>query len=69
MKAIGIDPDATGFVCAVVGGEERRVVTKRFSVSTEGLEELVGWVRKEDASIAAIEGVHGQSGPIERALR
>jgi transposase len=69
QKAIGIDPDASGFVCALVGGQAERPVTRRFSVSAEDLERFIRWLTAESPSIVAIEGIHGQSGPIEKALR
>jgi hypothetical protein len=68
-KVVGIDPDASGFVCALVGGQTARPVSKRFSVSTEDLERFIRWLREESPSIVALEGIHGQSGPIEKALR
>jgi hypothetical protein len=68
-KAIGIDPDATGFVCAVVDGQSERPATERFSVAAEGLEEFIRWTKAQGECIVALEGIHGQSRPIERALR
>ena len=68
-KAIGIDPDASGFVCALVGGQTERPIRRRFSVSAGDLEQFIRWNREESPSIVAIEGIHGQSGPIEKALR
>jgi transposase len=68
-KVMGIDPDASGFVCTLIGGETERPVSRRFSVSTEGLEQFIRWVSREEPSIVAIEGIHGQSAPIEKALR
>ena len=41
QKVMGIDPDAEGFVCTLVGEEPERTVSKRFSVSTEGLEQFI----------------------------
>ena len=69
QKAIGIDPDASGFVFALVGGQAERPVTKRFSVGAEDLEKFIRWLTAESPSIVAIEGIEGQSGPIEKALR
>ena len=69
QKVIGIDPDASGFVCVLIGGEAERPIRKRFSVSREELEKFVRWVREEGPEVVALEGIHGQSGPIEQALR
>jgi len=69
QKAIGIDPDAGGFVCALVDEQTERPATKRFSVAAEGLEEFIRWTKAEGECILALEGIHGQSRPIERALR
>ena len=69
QKVIGIDPDASGFVCVLIGGESERPIRKRFSVSREDLERFIRWVREEGPEVVALEGIHGQSGPIEQALR
>ena len=69
QKVIGIDPDASGFVCVLIGGESERPIRKRYSVSREELEKFVCWVREEGPEVVALEGIHGQSGPIEQALR
>jgi transposase len=68
-SAIGIDPDSTGFVCALVKTSKAQVITKRFSVSQNGLSEFLRWVKAEGNPIVGIEGTHGQSRPIEKALR
>jgi transposase len=68
-SAIGIDPDSTGFVCALVKDSKAQVITRRFSVSQKGLSEFLCWVRAEGTPIVGIEGTHGQSRPIEKVLR
>ena len=68
-KVIGIDPDASSFVCALVDGERPGQVNKRFAVSENGLKQFIRWVNQESPCIVALEGIHGQSVPIERALR
>jgi hypothetical protein len=68
-KAIGIDPDASGFVCALVGAQTERPIRRRFSVSAADLEKFLRWLKEEGPGIVAMEGIHGQSGPIEKALR
>jgi len=68
-SSIGIDPDSTGFVCALVKDSKAQVITKRFSVSQNGLSEFLRWVKAEGKPIVGIEGTHGQSRPIEKALR
>lgn len=68
-SALGIDPDSTGFVCALVRGKNDRVVTKRFLVTAKSLSEFNQWAGAEEGLIVAIEGSHGQSRPIEEALR
>ena len=68
-KAVGIDPDANGFVCVLVCEQTERRIARRFWVSTEGLGKFMGWLKEERPSIVALEGIDGQSGPIEKALR
>jgi transposase len=68
-KVVGIDPDASGFLCVLLGGQTERSIRKRFSVSREDLERFIRWVKEETPSIVALEGIDGQSGPIEKALR
>jgi len=68
-SAIGIDPDSTGFVCALVKDSKAQVITRRFSVSQNGLSEFLRWVKAEGKPIVGIEGTHGQSRPIEKVLR
>jgi transposase len=67
--AIGIDPDSTGFVCALVKHSKAPVFTMRFSVSLSGLGEFLRWVKAQGKPIVGIEGAHGQSRPIEKVLR
>jgi len=67
--AIGIDPDSKGFVCALVGNERAQTITRRFSVSQEGLRDFLGWVSAQGTPLVGIEGTHGQSRPMEKALR
>jgi transposase len=69
QKVAGIDPDASGFVCVVIGGESERPIRKRFSVSREDLQRFIRWLREECADLVALEGIHGHSAPIEAALR
>jgi transposase len=69
QKVVGIDPDASGFVCVLIGGRPEQPIRKRFSVSKEDLERFVGWLREERTDLVALEGIHGQSTPIEHALR
>ena len=68
-NAIGIDPDSGGFVCALVKAGSGQHVTRRFSVTREDLQQFLRWVKVEGTPIVAIEGSHGQSRPIEKALR
>jgi hypothetical protein len=68
-NAIGIDPDSGGFVCALVKAGSGQHVTRRFSVTLEDLQQFLRWVKAEGTPIVAIEGSHGQSRPIEKALR
>jgi len=67
--AIGIDPDSKGFVCALVGEEKAQTITRRFSVSQEGLRDFLGWVSAQGRPLVGIEGTHGQSRPLEKVLR
>jgi transposase len=68
-SSIGIDPDSTGFVCALVKDSNAQVITKRFSVSQNGLSEFLRWVKAEGKPIVGVEGTHGQSRPVEKVLR
>jgi len=68
-KALGIDPDASGGVCALVDVASERVTTKRFPITDEGMSQLVKWISRQGELIVAIEGRNGQSDPFERALR
>lgn len=68
-SAIGIDPDSTGLVCALVDSQSPRVTTKGFLVTEEGLKDFLGWVRQHGEALVVLEGSHGQSRPIEKALR
>jgi transposase len=69
QKVVGIDPDANGFVCVLIGGEAEQPIRKRFSVSKEDLQRFIVWLGEEGPDLVALEGIHGQSEPIERALR
>ena len=65
--AIGIDPDSTGVVCALVNGSS--VINKSFSATQEGLRQLLKWIGRQDEVLVAIEGFHGQSQPLEKVFR
>ncbi len=67
--AIGIDPDSTGFVCALVRAASGRAETKGFMATEEELGRFVKWVKAHGEVIVAIEGSNGLSKPVERALR
>ena len=66
--AIGIDPDAKGFVCALVKGEESKVI-RRFGATDHEVQSFIRWVKTVGDVIVAIEGGNGQSRPIEKGLR
>lgn len=68
-NAIGIDPDAKGFQCALVKPNESRVQQKGYLATIEGLASFIRWVKAQDDVIVAIEGSNGWSLPIEKALR
>ena len=68
-NAIGIDPDAKGFQCALVKSAEARAQQKGYLATTEGLASFIKWVKIQDDIIVAIEGSNGWSLPIEKALR
>lgn len=68
-SAIGIDPDSTGVVCALVNGQSPQVIIKSFMATEGGLKELLMWVGQQGQVLLAIEGSHGQSQPIEAAFR
>jgi hypothetical protein len=67
--AIGIDPDSSGLVCALVNAGTAQVITRSFLATKEGLAELLRWVRRQGQVLVAVEGTHGQSQPIEKAFR
>ena len=67
--AIGIDPDSKGFVCALVKIAQPAVVTKSFMTQDSDLKSFLSWVKAQGDVIVAIEGSHGLSRPLEKALR
>lgn len=67
--AIGIDPDSTGFVCALVRAGADLAKTKGFMATEADLERFVKWVKAQGDIIVAIEGSNGLSKPVEKALR
>jgi transposase len=46
-----------------------QATNRRFSVSQEGLREFLDWVSARGTPLVGIEGTHGQSRPMEKALR
>lgn len=68
-NAIGIDPDSQGCVCVFVELNQQRIMTKKFSITSNDLNNLVQWITTKDDVIVAIEGKNGQSKPIEKILR
>jgi transposase len=68
-SAIGIDPEAKGIRCCLVGTGGEKPRTKAFLVTHQGVKGFIRWVKKAGKVIIAIEGSNGQSRPIERALR
>ncbi len=68
-SAIGIDPEAKGIRCSLVGIGEDKPRMKGFLVTQEGMEGFILWVKRAGDVIIAIEGSNGQSKPIEQALR
>jgi transposase len=68
-NAIGIDPDAKGFVCAHVQIGQPKVIKKGFMATENDLQSFVRWAASVEDTIIAIEGANGQSRPIEKALR
>ncbi len=67
--AIGIDPDSTGFVCALVKAASAHAETKGFMATQTDIAKFVRWVRGQGDLIVAIEGSNGLSKPLEKALR
>ncbi|MCK5268270.1 MAG: transposase [Spirochaetes bacterium] len=69
-KAIGIDPDSQSLVCVLVDPLiTGQIKNRSFSLTNDGLTNFVKWVKKEDDIIIALEGLNGQSRPIEDELR
>lgn len=65
-SAIGIDPDAKGIRCSLVGIGEDKPRMKGFLVTQEGMEGFIRWAKKAGDVIIAVEGSNGQSKPIRR---
>jgi transposase len=68
-KAIGIDPDSAGAVCALVDAALPKALIQEFPISSDGLEQLVQLVTRQTDTVIALEGRNGQSKPFERTLR
>ena len=68
-NAIGIDPDAQGFVCAYVKRSETKVATRGYMATDSDLKSFLKWVQGEGDIVIAIEGSNGWSRPIEKMLR
>ena len=68
-NAIGIDPDAQGFVCANVKRSEAKVATRGYMATDSDLKSFLKWVKGEGDVVVAIEGSNGWSKPLEKALR
>ena len=67
-NAIGIDPDARGFVCAYVKRSEAKVAARGYMATDADLRRFLKWVQSEGDVIIAIEGSNGWSRPIEKTL-
>jgi hypothetical protein len=68
-NVIGIDPDLEQIVCMFVENEGGKTEQKSYPVTADGLERFVNWVKQKDNAIIAIEGINGQSKPVEKVLR
>ena len=68
-NAIGIDPESTGCVCALVKIGQEKIIWKSYHATDSGMKSLINWIKKEDDVIVAIEGSNGQSIPIEKILK
>jgi transposase len=68
-NAIGIDPDAQGFVCAYVKRSEAKVATRGYMATDSDLKSFLKWVQHEGDVMIAIEGSNGWSKPLEKVLR
>ncbi len=69
-KAIGIDPDSQKIVCVMIDSSEPQFKMNRtFSLTDQGLKDFIVWVKKEDEAMISLEGLNGQSRPIEEILR
>ena len=68
-NAIGIDPDAQGFVCAYVKRSEPKVATRGYMATDSDLKSFLKWVQGEGDVLIAIEGSNGLSKPLEKVLR
>ena len=68
-NAIGIDPDAQGFVCAYLKRSEAKVATRGYTATDSDLRSFLKWVQSEGDVMIAIEGSNGWSKPLEKVLR
>jgi len=68
-NAVGIDPDAQGFVCAYVKRSEAKIATKGYMATDPDLKSFLKWVKGEGDVVVAIEGSNGMSKPLENVLR
>ncbi len=68
-NAIGIDPDAQGFVCAYVKRSEAKVAIRGYMATDSDLKSFLKWVQNEGDVMMAIEGSNGWSKPLEKLLR
>ncbi|MCK5491739.1 MAG: transposase, partial [Candidatus Omnitrophica bacterium] len=69
-KAIGIDPDSQSLVCVLIDPLiTGQIKNRSFAMTNDGLTDFVKWVKKEADIIIALEGLNGQSRPIENVLR
>jgi transposase len=68
--AIGIDPDALGCEAVLVNSSCEIVkVRKSFDFSTSGLNKAIRWFQSHPGAIICIEGLNGQSKPLEDRLQ
>ena len=68
-NSIGIDPDSIGCVCTFVKANESYKENRQFSISNNGMEKFIKWVKSKGESLVSIEGSNGQSKPLEDILK
>ena len=69
-KFIGIDPDSQSFVCAFIDRiDPNKKEHQKFMMNRQGFMQFEKWYNKCNSPVVAIEGINGQSKPLEIFFR